>query len=323
MMRSIIATLLAFACACQAGAALAQSWPSRPLRIVVPYPPGGGTDVVARTIAQKLAETIGQPAVVDNRGGANGIIGTDLVAKAKPDGYTVLVTIASHAINSTLYSKLPYDAATELSPVSLLAEYPFVLTVHPSLPARNLKEFIAMVRSRPDQLAYGSSGTGSGPHLGMELLLMAANMRMTHIPYKGAGQVMIDHVSGQVPVFLNNFLAGMPMIRAGKLRALAVTSPQRSNVMPELPAASEVVPGYSVTGWYGMWLPAGTPAAILNALHDGTVKALRSKEVSERLSGEAAVIRATTPAQFSEFLAKEVEKWAGVIRKTKLRFDTY
>ncbi|HKU70578.1 MAG TPA: tripartite tricarboxylate transporter substrate binding protein [Burkholderiales bacterium] len=323
MTRFLVAMLLAAACAGQVGIAAAQAWPSRPLRIVVPYPPGGGTDVVARTIAQKLAETIGQSAIVDNRGGANGIIGTDLVAKAKPDGYTVLVTIASHSINSTLYSKLPYDSEKDLAPVSLLAEYPFVLTVHPSLPAKSLKEFIAMGRARPDQLAYASSGMGSGPHLGMELLLMTANIRMTHIPYKGAGQVMADHVSGQVPVFLNNFLAGMPMLKAGKLRALAVTSPQRSSVMPELPAASEVVPGYTVTGWYGMWLPAGTPAPILNALHDGTVKALRSKEVSDRLSGEAAVIRATTPAQFSEFLAREEKKWAGVIKKTQLRFDSY
>jgi tripartite-type tricarboxylate transporter receptor subunit TctC len=305
-----------------AGAATAQNYPSKAVRIVVPYPPGGGTDVVARTVAQKMNEMLGQPAIVDNRAGANGIIGTDQVAKAPADGYTVLITIASHAINPTLYSKLPYDTLADLAPVSLLAEYPFVITVHPSIPAKTLKEFVAFAKSRPGQLAYASSGNGSGPHLGMELFKSMAGIDMVHVPYKGAGQAMTDLLSGQVPVFLNNFLAAMPMIRAGKLRALAVTSRTRSAAMPELPTVAEAgVPGYVVTGWYGMFVPAATPAPVINVLYGAAAKALKSKDVSERLSNEAAEIVASTPREFAEFVKIEINKWAAVIRKAQVRLE--
>ncbi len=323
MIRTTTTVLLAAAALAVTSFAWAQSYPNRPVRVVVPYPPGGGTDVVARTIAQKMTEAMGQPLVVDNRGGANGILGTDQVAKAKPDGYTVLVTIASHAINPTLYTKLPYDTATDLLPVSLLAEYPFVLTVHPTVPVKTAREFIAFARARPNKLNYASSGNGSGPHLGMELLKTMAKIEMTHIPYKGAGQAMTDLVSGQVEVFLNNFLAGGAMIKAGKLRALAVTGAKRSAAAPDLPTFTEAtVPGYVVTGWYGMLVPAGTPPAVITALQDGATKALRSKDVSERLSGEAAEIVASTPAQFGAFNKAETDKWAGVIKKAGLKPET-
>jgi tripartite-type tricarboxylate transporter receptor subunit TctC len=298
----------------------AQTYPTKPVRVIVPWPPGGGTDVVARTVAQKMTETLGQTMIVDNRAGATGIIGADLAAKAPADGYTVLITIASHAINPTLYAKLPYDTLNDLAPVSLLAEYPFVITVHPSLPAKTLREFIAMAKARSGQLTFASSGNGSGPHLGMELFMSMAGINMIHVPYKGAGQAMTDLVSGQVQVFLNNFLAGMPMIKAGKLRALAVTSGKRSGVAPELPTVAEAgVPGYVVTGWYGMFVPAATPAAIVNTLNSHAVRALRSKDVSERLTNEAAEIVASTPAQFAEFLKVEIAKWAGVVRKAKIK----
>ncbi len=323
MIHNFLKFLLGTLVLAAASAAWAQTYPNRPVRVVVPYPPGGGTDVVARTIAQKMTEAMGQPLVVDNRGGANGILGTDLVAKAKPDGYTVLVTIASHAINPTLYSKLPYDTATDLLPVSLLAEYPFVLTVHPTVPAKTAREFIAFARARPNQLNYASSGNGSGPHLGMELLKTMAKIQMIHIPYKGAGQAMTDLISGQVEVFLNNFLAGGAMIKAGKLRALAVTGEKRSAAIPDLPTFTEAaVPGYVVTGWYGMLVPAGTPPAVIAALQDGATKALRSKDVSERLSGEAAEIVASTPPQFGAFIKAETDKWAGVIKKAGLKPET-
>ena len=290
----------------------------------MPWPPGGGTDLVARTVAQKMNETLGQTAVVDNRAGANGIIGADLAAKAPADGYTVLITIASHAINPTLYPKLPYDTLADLAPVSLLAEYPFVITVHPSIPAKTIKEFIAIAKSRPGQLSYASSGNGSGPHLGMELFMNMAGISMVHVPYKGAGQAMTDLISGQVQVFLNNFLAGMPMIKAGKLRALAVTSAKRSAAASELPTVVEAgVPGYVVTGWYGMFVPAATPAPVVATLHAATVKALRSRDVSERLSNEAAEIVASTPPQFAEFLKAEIAKWAGVIRKANIRLEAF
>ena len=321
---SVHLRLMIVALALAAGLATAQTYPTKPIRIVVPWPPGGGTDLVARTVAQKINETLGQTAVVDNRAGANGIIGADLAAKAPADGYTVLITIASHAINPTLYPKLPYDTLADLAPLSLLAEYPFVITVHPSIPAKTIKEFIAIAKSRPGQLSYASSGNGSGPHLGMELFMNMAGISMVHVPYKGAGQAMTDLISGQVQVFLNNFLAGMPMIKAGKLRALAVTSAKRSAAASELPTVVEAgVPGYVVTGWYGMFVPAATPAPVVATLHAATVKALRSRDVSERLSNEAAEIVASTPPQFAEFLKAEIAKWAGVIRKANIRLEAF
>jgi tripartite-type tricarboxylate transporter receptor subunit TctC len=318
---AIVIATVAFTANC----ACAQNYPVKPVRLIVPTAPSGGTDLVARMVAQKFVETLGQPGVVENRGGANGIIGTDAVAKAAPDGYTVLVTLASyHATNSTLYAKLPYDTVADFAPVSLLAEYPYVLTVHPSLPVKTTREFIAFVKSRPGQLSYASSGNGSVPHLGMELFKSMAGIDLVHVPYKGAGHAMTDHVSGQVPIFLNNFLAGMPMMKAGRLRPLAVTSAKRSIAMPDLPTVAESgLPGYIVTGWYGMLVPAKTPPAVVKALHDGTVKALRAKDVSDRLTSEAAEIVAGTPQQFTDFLKAEISKWAGVIKRIGLKFESY
>jgi tripartite-type tricarboxylate transporter receptor subunit TctC len=301
------------------GVAHAQTYPAKPIRIIVPYPPGGGTDVVARTLAQKMTDVMGQPVLVDNRPGANSIIGSDAVAKAVPDGYTVLITLATHVINPALYAKLPYGPEDH-APVTVLAEYPFVITVHPSLPVKSVKELIVFAKSRPGQLAFASSGNGSGPHLGMELFKNMAGIDVVHVPYKGAGQAMTDLLSGQVPIFLNNFLAGAQMIKAGRLRALAVTGGKRSAASPDVPTVTESgVPGYVVTGWYGMMVPAATPAAIVRTLHEGTVKALKSKEVSGRLSAEAADIVANTPQEFAAFLKAESEKWTAVIRKSKVR----
>ena len=301
------------------GSVHAQNYPNRPLRIVVPYPPGGGTDVVARTLAQKMNELMGQPVIVDNRAGANGIIGSDVVAKAAPDGYTVLITTATHAINPALYTKLPYGP-DDHAPVTVLAEYPFVITVHPSLPVKNIREFVAFAKSRPGQLTFASSGNGSGPHLGMALFSDMAGIDVVHVPYKGAGQAMTDLLSGQVPIFLNNFLAGAQMIKAGRLRALAVTSRKRSNAAPDVPTVSESgVPGYVVSGWYAMMAPGATPTPVLRALHEGAVKSLKSKEVSGRLANEGAEIIANTPQEFAAFLKSESQKWTTVIRKAKVR----
>jgi tripartite-type tricarboxylate transporter receptor subunit TctC len=304
--------------------AFGQNYPSRPVRIVVPYSPGGGTDILARTLAQKLTDLLGQPVVVDNRAGANGIIGTDQAAKSKPDGYTVLIAIATHAINPMLYAKLPYDTNTDLLPVSLLAEYPFVITVHPTVPAKTIREFIAFAKTHRNQLSYASSGVGSGPHLGMELLKTMTGIEMVHVPYKGSGAAMTDLVSGQVQVFLNNFLSGMPMIKTGKLRALAVTSLKRSSAMSELPTVAESgVPGFAVTGWYGMLVPAGTPAPVLNTLHEAVVSAVKSKDIKDRLSGDAAEPVGSTPQEFADYLRTEIDKWASVIKKAGVRAETY
>ena len=319
----ITAVIAACATYAAAGAVCAQNYPNRPIRLVVPAPPGGGTDAVARTLAQKLTEILGQPAVVDNRAGANGIIGTDMVSKALADGYTVLITLASyHSTNPTLYANLPYDTDADFAPVSLLTENPYVITVHPSVPVKTVRELIAFVKSRPGQLSYASSGNGSAPHLGMELFMGMAGIDMVHVPYKGAGQVMTDHVSGQIPVFLNNFLAGLSMMKAGRLRPIAVTSSKRSIAMPELPTVSESgVPGYVVTGWCGMLVPRKTPPAVVNALHGGTVKALRSKDVSDRFSNEGTEIVANTPQEFADFLKADISKWAAVIKKVKVKLE--
>jgi tripartite-type tricarboxylate transporter receptor subunit TctC len=325
-MRRILFTLnlLAISSMTLVGPAFGQNYPNRPVRIVVPYPPGGGTDILARTLAQKLTELLGQPVVVDNRAGANGIIGTDQAAKAKPDGYTVLIAIATHAINPMLYAKLPYDTNTDLLPVSLLAEYPFVITVHPTVPAKTIREFIAFAKTHRNQLSYASSGVGSGPHLGMELFKTMTGIEMVHVPYKGSGAAMTDVVSGQVQVFLNNFLSGMPMIKSGKVRPLAVTSLKRSSAMPELPTVAESgVPGFAVTGWYGMLVPAGTPAPVLNTLHEAVVSAVKSKDIKDRLSGDAAEPVGSTPQEFADFLRIEIDKWASVIKKAGVRAETY
>ncbi|HEX2829869.1 MAG TPA: tripartite tricarboxylate transporter substrate binding protein [Burkholderiales bacterium] len=303
---------------------LAQTYPTKPIRIIVPWPPGGGTDLVARTVAHKFGETLGQLAVVENRAGANGIIGADAAAKAAPDGYTAMITIASHAINPTLYRKLPYNTASDFAPVSLLAEYPFVLTVHPSLPVKTTRELIAFAKQRPKQLSYASSGIGSGPHLGMELFRSLSGIDIVHIPYKGAGQAMTDLIAGNVHLFLNNFLAGATHIRSGKLRALGVTTRKRSPAAPELPTIAESgVPGYSVSGWYGLFVPAATPANIVKTLNTAAQKALRAKDVSDRLSGEAAEIVASSPAEFAKFFNAEVAKWAGVIDKAGIRPESW
>jgi tripartite-type tricarboxylate transporter receptor subunit TctC len=294
-------------------------YPNRAVRVVVPFPPGGGTDIISRTVAQRLSETWGQPVIIDNRGGANGIIGTDLGAKAKADGYTLLVVIATHAINPSLYRKLPYDTAADFAPITLMAQYPFILTIHPSLPAKTVREFIALAKTKPGQLSYASSGNGSGPHLGFELLKSVARIDVVHVPYKGAGPANVDLISGQVQAMFNNFLAAMPQIKAGRLRVLAVTSDKRSPVMPELPTLAESgLPGFDVTGWYALLAPAGTPREIVNKVQADVAGALRVPAVHSRLASEGAEPVGTTPDQFAKFLAAEIRKWGTVIRDAKV-----
>ena len=305
--------------------ATAQSpYPTRAVRLLVPYPPGGGTDITSRTVAQRLSETWGQPVVVENRGGANGIIGTDLAAKAKPDGYTLVVVIASHAINASLYRNLPYDSTGDFAPVSLLARYPFILTCTPSLPVKSVKDLIALARARPGQLSYASSGNGSGPHLGFELFKSAARIDVVHVPYKGAGPANVDLVSGQVQLMFNNFLAAMPQIKAGRLRVLAVTSERRSPVMPELPTLAESgLSGFDVTGWYSLLAPAGVPQAIGAKVQADVSAALRVPAVHARLAGEGAEPVGSTPAEMGKFLNAEIQKWARVISEAKVTTESF
>jgi tripartite-type tricarboxylate transporter receptor subunit TctC len=300
-------------------AAAQSAYPNRAVRVIVPFPPGGGTDIISRTVAQKLNESWGQPVIVDNRGGANGIIGTDLGAKAKPDGYTLVIVIATHAINPSLYRKLPYDTAADFVPITLMAQYPFILTIHPSLPAKTVREFIALAKTKAGQLSYASSGNGSGPHLGFELFKSVARIDVVHVPYKGAGPANVDLISGQVQAMFNNFLAAMPQIKAGKLRVLAVTSDQRSPVMSELPTLAESgLPGFDVTGWYALLAPAGTPREIASKVQADAASALRVPAVHSRLSSEGAEPVGSTPEQLAKFLAAEIRKWSKVISDAKV-----
>jgi len=300
-----------------------QPTPAKAVRLIVPYPAGGGTDALARTIAPELSEALGQPVIIDNRPGANGIIGSDAVARSKPDGSTFLLTIASHTINPLLYTKLPYDNDNDLVPVTLIAEYPFVLVVHPALPVKSAKEFIALARKRKGEVTYASSGNGSGPHLGMELLAAMADIEMIHVPYKGAAPATTDLLGGQVQAMLNNFLASASLIRAGRLRPLAVTSLKRSAAMPELPTLAEsALPGFEVNGWYGMFAPRGTTPAAATAMQEAVAKAMRRPAVAERLASDGAVAVTNTPAAFAKYLRADSEKWAKVIKRAKVAPET-
>jgi tripartite-type tricarboxylate transporter receptor subunit TctC len=291
----------------------AQSYPSGTVRIVVPYAAGGGTDTIARLIGQRLNELWKQPVIIDNRGGANGMIGTDMVAKAKPDGLTLGLVIATQAINPSMYKKLPYSEA-DFAPVTLLAEYPFIMVVTPSFPAKTAQEFIAQAKARPGTITFASSGIGSGPHLGVELLKQRAGLDLVHVPYKGAGPATTDLIAGHVNMFFNNLLASAQTISSGQLRALAVTSPKRSPALPDVPALSEILPGFAVTGWYGIVAPAGTPREIVDKIQKDVAQVLADPKVRDNLAGDGAIPVASTPDEFRSFIAAETGKWAAVIK---------
>jgi len=298
----------------------AQTYPSGPLRIISPYPPGGGTDILSRTIGQKLNERFGQPVVVDNRAGANGTLGAALVAKAPPDGQTMLIVPAGYAANPALYKSLPYDQARDLAPVSHLASGPLVLVVHPALPVRSVKDLIALAKSRPGEINVGSAGNGSLPHLCAELFNAEGKVKLTHIPYKGSGTAIVDVMSGRVPVYFMNVLQSLPLIKSGKLRALGVTSPQRTAIAPQLPAIAEAgLPGFDMTNWYGMLVPAATPRDVIDKLQQETARVLNLPELKERLAGEGMTVVASTPEQFAAFLARETAKYNRIIQAAGIK----
>jgi tripartite-type tricarboxylate transporter receptor subunit TctC len=293
--------------------AAAQTYPSGTVRIVVPYAAGGGTDTIARLIGQRLNELWKQPVIIDNRAGANGMLGTDTVAKAKPDGLTLGLVIATQAINPSMYKKLPYSEA-DFAPVTLLAEYPFIMVVTPSFPARTAPEFIALAKARPGSITFASSGVGSGPHLGVELLKQRAGIDLLHVPYKGAGPATTDLIAGHVNMFFNNLLASAQMISGGQLCALAVTSAKRSPVLPDVPALAELLPGFAVTGWYGLVAPANTPREIVDKIQKDVAQVLADPRVRDNLAGDSALPVGSTPDEFRAFIAAETDKWAAVIK---------
>ena len=301
-------------------AAPAQTWPTGPLRIVVPFNAGGSTDIMARTMAQRLNERVRQPVIVENRPGANGTIGTAFVAKSAPDGHTMLLVQASFVSNPSLYKTLPYNQARDLAAVTNLASGPLTLVVHPSLPARSAKELIALAKANPGEINFGSPGSGSISHLACELFNMMAGIKMTHIPYKGTGGALADMLSGQISFYAPNLFLSLPYIKAGRLRALGVTSAQRSTIAPELPTIAETgLPGYETTTWYGIFVAAATPRDIVARLHQELAQVVNLPEIRDRLTADGLTPLASPPAEFAAQVARETDKTARIIKAIGLR----
>lgn len=301
----------------------AQTWPSKPVRFIVPFPPGGGTDVLTRTIAPKLGEGLGQQVVVDNRSGAGGMIGVELAAKSPPDGYTlVLATVGPIAINPGLYAKMPYDPVKDLAPVTLAGDIFNVLIVHPALPAQSVKALIALARSRPGELNYGSSGVGVADHLSAELFQFMTKTRMVHVPYKGGPLAIVDLISGNLQLMFSTVPTAIGLIRGGKVRALAITNDNRFPQMPELPTVAEAgVPGFAVNNWCGVFVAAATPAEIVARLNAELVKVLAVPEVKKRLLDNGIGAASNTPEQFATYIRAETTKWAAVVRNSNVKVD--
>ena len=316
--------LLAAALLALSGAAFAQAgYPSRPVTLVVPFPPGGGTDTGARLIAQKLSAKWGQQVVVENKGGAAGQIGADSVAKAKPDGYTILMgNIGTQAINPALYTKLPYDPDKAFAPISLVAELPLAMMVNPGVPARTAQEFITLARSQPGRLSYSSSGAGGAPHLAAEMFKLGTNTFIVHVPYRGGGPAVSDLIAGHVQLSFMTVLEASGHIKAGKLRALAVTSNQRVSALPDVPALAEgAVPGFNSISWIGLLAPAGTPREIVEKISADVRELIASDEVKTRLTDLGGVPRANTPAQFGQMIEADRKRYTQIIRERKITVD--
>ena len=308
---------------CAAACAHAQTYPTKPIRLIVPFAPAGGTDLVARTVQVKLTETLGQPVVIDNRPGAAGSVGTDIAAKAPPDGHTLLLCSAGPlAINPSLYAKLPYDPARDLAPVTLVTVMPFVLVTHPSLPVKSVKDLIALAKARPGQLNYGTPGNGSTTHLANELLKSMTGIDMTHVPYKGVALAATDLISGQVQVMSGDLSTLLPHVKSGRMRAIATTAAKRSSLLPDLPTVAESgVPGYDASGWFGVCVPAATPRPIVDRLNASIVKGVQSPDSRERLGALGGEVAAGTPEQFAAHIRTEAAKWGKVIRTIGLKPD--
>jgi tripartite-type tricarboxylate transporter receptor subunit TctC len=311
---------LAAALALAAGAAAGQGYPNKPIRFVVPYPPGGGTDVVARILTEPLAAELGQPIIIDNRGGAAGNVGTDIAAKSPADGYTVLFTLSSHTINPRLYDKLPFDVEKDFAPVSLAAMIPQILVVNPGVPASNVKELIALAKAQPGKLNYASVGTGSPGHIAGELFKLRTGVDIVHVPYKGGGPAVTDTIGGQVQLLFVSMPAAWQFVKAGRLKAIAVTSAKRSATAPDVPTFVESgVPDFVVDSWYGALVPAKTPPAAVARLNAAFVKVLDLPQVRERLMAQGAEAAASTPAEFDRVIRDELAKWEYVIRAANIK----
>lgn len=314
--RKLLGVLLIAASSLAAG----QSFPGKGIRFIVPYPPGGGGDTLARSIAQKLSDVVGVPVVVDNRAGAGGIIGTDLAAKSPPDGSTlVLGTPAPITVAPYLHKKMPYDPIRDLAPVTLITVVPAVVTVHPSLPVRSVKQLIDLARAKPGELTYSSSGSGGTGHLSGLMLETMGKVNMLHVPYKGTGPALTAVMSGEVSLSVGTIIATLPLVKASRLRALAVTSKKRSPVLPDIPAVAETIPGYSAGPFYGVLAPGGTPPEIIAKRRNEIAKALHDPDLRSRLAAEGGEVIASTPAEFSALIKTESARWGEVLKQAKIQ----
>lgn len=318
--RIFMLMVLGVAVACSAAA---QSYPNRVIRMIVPFPPGGGSDYMARIIQSRLADNIGQNIVIDNRGGAGGTVGSDMAAKATPDGYTIVMgSVATHAISASLYKKLPYDPIKDFSAVAPVGSMPHILVVHPTLNVKTAQELIALAKAKPGAVNYASAGSGSVGHLTVELFKSMAGIDLRHIPYKGSGPALVDLAGGQVKVMFDTLATGLPHVKSGRLRGLAVSSVQRAPAAPEVPPLAEVgVPGFEVRGWYGILAPAGTPASAVQALNSAIVKIMRLPEVRDLMISQGAEPMTASAGEFATYLKKEVLKWGEVVKKSGARVD--
>jgi tripartite-type tricarboxylate transporter receptor subunit TctC len=297
------------------------NWPSKPIRMILPFPPGGGTDILGRLIADRLAANLGQPVVTENRGGAGGNVGAEAAARSAPDGYTIVLVAPSLAISPTLYSKLNYDPVKDLAPISLVATVPNVMITQPSLPG-DLKEFIALAKAKPGALNFGSGGAGTSNHLAGELFNLVAGTKLVHIPYKGVNLAMQDVLSGNVHLVFIGIPAAAPHIKAGRLRALAVVAPHRSPALPEVPTAAEAgLPDFEVTTWYGILAPAGTPRNVITRVNGELVKIMHAPELKEKLAATGTDPLTSTPEEFAAYIKREITKWGEVIRKAGIKAD--
>ena len=313
---------IAFALACSfAGAAAAQSYPVKPVRLIVGAAPGGGSDFVARLMANRLTEALGQQVIVENRVGAGSSIGYEYGVRAAPDGYTLTMISPSYVINPSLYP-LKFDAVNDYTPVITVARGPYVIVVHPSLPAKNVRELVTLAKARPGQIVYGSSGMGAIVHLTTELFLYTAGVQMTHVPYKGGGPAMTDLIAGQIQLVFATTQVGLPQAKVGRLRALAVTTPERISAEPNLPTVSEAgVPGYSVTNWHGLIGPKGLPRAVVERLHAEMVKILAAKEMEERMQGDGMWPAGGAPELLYQQIAKEIAQWRQVVERAQIKIN--
>jgi tripartite-type tricarboxylate transporter receptor subunit TctC len=321
-LRRCLGICVAILAVAASGTVLAQKYPERPVRAVVPFPAGGGTDILARLFLQKMADRVGANFVIDNRSGAGGAIGTEIVAKAPPDGYTILVCSSSHTINPSVYKKLGYDPLRDFAPVTILASGPGLLVVHPSVPAQSVKELIALAKAKPGQLNYASAGNGTPPHLAAELFKSMAGVDLVHVPYKGNVPAFADLVSGAVSLSFPTITSGLPQVRAGRLRALGVTSKARSTVVPDVPTIAESgLPGYESSTWYGMLAPAGAPKAIVTKLHQQMLEVLKLPDIREKLAAQGLEPGGNSPGEFGSIIAAELVKWRKVVAAAGMKAE--